>query len=91
MCFGGKVKVPKANPNQAAPEPILLEPPKGVEFGDGPADATDSAETTTGRKSLKVEKVGGGGDGTGKAVASDTGASKTTSGSAVRRALNKKT
>lgn len=87
MCFSKGIKVPKPSKEVKAPEPVLLEPPKGVEFGDGPDDTTNQDATPSkGIGSLKVAKTG---DGSQTAVASDTGISKTTKGGAIKRAMNK--
>jgi hypothetical protein len=74
---------------------MLLEAPKGAEFGDGADDTANSAETTSGLKSLKVEKSDvEKGDGSQTAVATDTGAStvkdiKPKASPAVKRALKR--
>lgn len=89
MCFSKKMKVPKPNMEQKAPDPILLEPPKGVDFGDGPDDATDGESSVKGRDSVTIKPTQG--DGTpGGATAKDTGAvKKTTASSAIKRAAKR--
>lgn len=89
MCFGAKMKVPKPQPQQLqAPEPQLLEPPKGVEVGDGPADTTDNPAPSKGIGSLTIKPTG---DGAQKATATDTGAAKvtTTKSPAIKRAMKR--
>lgn len=87
MCFSKGIKVPKPSTEVKAPEPVLLDPPKGVEFGDGADDATNQDATPSkGVGSLKVTKTG---DGSQSAVASDTGISTPTKGSAIKRAMKK--
>jgi hypothetical protein len=88
MCFGSKMKVAKPQPEQLkAPEPQLLEPPKGVEVGDGPGDAADAPASTKGIGSLTIKPTG---DGSQKATATDTGVAKTTTKSpAIKRALKR--
>jgi hypothetical protein len=93
MCFKSKMKQPKVSDQQAAPQPMLLEAPKGAEFGDGADDTTDKGETTSGLKSLKIDKATvETGEGSQAATASDTGASKVTpikKSPAVKRALKR--
>lgn len=98
MCFKSKMKQPKVSDQQAAPQPMLLEAPKGAEYGDGADDTTDSAETTSGLKSLKIDKTSTEkGDGTQSSTATDTGAgsvvkdttSKPKKSPAVKRALKR--
>ncbi|WCD55417.1 hypothetical protein LABOLPEG_00015 [Pseudomonas phage phi 21A] len=86
MCFKSKMKVPKPQAQQLqAPEPMLLEPPKGVEVGDGADDQTDKPENASkGIGSLTISKPKG--DGAQKAVSTDTGASKSP---AIKRALKR--
>lgn len=75
MCFSKKMKVPKPNTDIKAPDPVLLEPPKGVEMGDGPDDATDDdVVSSKGRDSVTIKKTG---EGTQRSTATDTGATST--------------
>lgn len=80
MCFSKKMKVPKPNTDQKAPEPVLLEAPKGIEFGDGADDNVDKSDDDTSSKkglsSLKVSKDTGDGTQSGT-VAKDTGITPT--------------
>lgn len=71
MCFKQKVKTPKTNPDALkAPEPVLIEEPKGVDFGA----TEDDQSTKTGTESLKVAKSDTDkGDGSSTATAADTG------------------
>lgn len=92
MCFSSKMKVPKADQNIKAPEPQLLEPPKGLEVGDGPDDSTDADATPTkGKDLVTIKKTG---DGTSTSTPTDTGSikapqSKPKGNPSVRRALTK--
>lgn len=88
MCFASKTKIPKPQPQQLqAPEPMLLEPPKGVEVGDGADDQTDKPENASkGIASLTIDKPKG--DGSQKVTSTDTGAAKP-KGSPVKRALRR--
>lgn len=94
MCFSKKMKVPKPNTDQKAPEPVLLEAPKGVEFGDGADDNVDKdTEGSTGKglSSLKVSKDTGDGTQAGT-VAKDTGITPTTkkpAASGIKRAMKR--
>lgn len=70
MCFSPKMKVPKPAPEQLkAPEPVLLEPPKGIEVGDGSSDS-QTTSPVTGRDAVTIPKTG---EGSQKVTASDTG------------------
>lgn len=86
MCFASKTKIPKPQPQQLqAPEPKLLEPPAGVEVGDGAVDLDDKPENASkGIGSLTISKPKG--DGSQKVVSTDTGASKSP---AIKRALKR--
>ncbi|QXV72577.1 hypothetical protein FRS_30 [Pseudomonas phage FRS] len=91
MCFKSKVKTPKTDPDSLkAPEPVLIEEPKGVDFGA----SEDDQSTDTGVDSLKVKKTDTDkGDGSSTATAKDTGFSSTkgSTSSPVKRALKKVT
>lgn len=90
MCFKSKVKTPKTDPDSLkAPEPVLIEEPKGVDFGA----SEDDQSTETGTEPLKVKKdstTSDKGDGSTTATAKDTGMGKTTS-APVKRAMKKVT
>ena len=90
MCFKSKVKTPKTDPDALkAPEPVLLEEPKGVDFGA----SEDDQSTDTGVDSVKVD-LEDQGDGSSSATAADTGtskASKPKASSSVKRAIKKVT
>lgn len=94
MCFKSKQKVPKTNPDSLkAPEPVLLEEPKGVDFG---ADGEKTEKTEDGVDGLKVEKsdVKDEGDGSSDAVATDTGMApvkKIKTRAPIKRAMKKAT
>jgi len=93
MCFKSKVKTPKTDPDSLkAPEPVLIDEPKGVDFG---GSNEDTGTDKTGVDSVKVEKdVKPSGDGSSSAVSTDTGMStnkKSGSSSNVKRALKKVT
>lgn len=87
MCFASKTKIPKPQAQQLqAPEPMLLEPPKGVEVGDGADDQVDKPENSSkGIGSLTIAKPKG--DGSQKVTSADTGASAKSP--AIKRALKK--
>ncbi|WYW04377.1 hypothetical protein Kurepalu2_00030 [Pseudomonas phage vB_PpuP-Kurepalu-2] len=93
MCFKSKVKTPKTNPDSLkAPEPVLIDEPKGVDFGA----SEDDQGTDTGVDGLTVKKSDVGatdkGDGSSTATAKDTGFSTVKKTSApVKRALKKVT
>ncbi|WYW00664.1 hypothetical protein Vasula_00027 [Pseudomonas phage vB_PpuP-Vasula] len=93
MCFSKKMKIPKPNTDQKAPEPVLLEAPKGVEYGDGADDdsSSDSSTSSKGLSSLKVTKDKDKGDGSQSTAIKDTGLSPTkkTSAPAIKRALKR--
>lgn len=75
MCFKSKVKTPKTDPDSLkAPEPVLIEEPKGVDFGATEGDQTD----TSGVDSVKIEKTATDkGDGSNSATSTDTGSTTT--------------
>lgn len=88
MCFSSKTKQPKTNPESLrAPEPVMAEEPKGVEFGDEGSEF----EENIGTEGLKVDKTKTAtGEGTQRSQASDTGAEKksaTKPRGSIRRAL----
>lgn len=94
MCFSSKVKTPKTNPESLkAPEPVLIEEPKGVDFG---ADGDNTSDDTKkdGIDSLKVKKSDAKdtGDGSNDAVAADTGMTnvkKVKPAASIKRALKR--
>lgn len=87
MCFSSKPKVAKTNPDSLkAPEPVMAEEPKGVEFGQ---DDTELSENI-GTEGLKVTKEEKTGEGTQSAVAKDTGTTskaKSRNSGSIRRAI----
>lgn len=92
MCFSSKAKTPKTNPEAVkAPEPVLIEEPKGVEFGATPEDAA----TEDGIDGLKVKKSDVStdkGDGSSNATAADTGTGtvkKVKPAASIKRALKR--
>lgn len=94
MCFKSKVKTPKTDPDSLkAPEPVLIDEPKGVDFGA----STDDQSTDTGVDGLTVKKDSNAtdkGDGSSSATATDTGfnsASKKAPVATVKRAIKKVT
>lgn len=90
MCFSSKAKTPKTNPEAVkAPEPVLIEEPKGVDFGAG--DDTQSDETgVDGLKVKKSDVATDKGDGSSNATAADTGTVKTVKPAAsIKRALKR--
>lgn len=91
MCFKSKIKTPKTNPDSLkAPEPVLIEEPKGVDFGS----STDDQSTDTGTDMLRVDKAATDkGDGSSSAVSSDTGSGtvkKIKPTAAIKRAVTAK-
>lgn len=89
MCFSSKPKVAKTNPEALkAPEPVMAEEPKGIEFsGDDDSEFSENIGT----EGLKVDRVKSG-EGSQTAVSTDTGISKkpvTKQRGAVRRAMNR--
>lgn len=72
MCFKSKVKTPKVNTNPPAPEPVMLEDPKGIDFG---GEESGSEQSDKDSKITKIDKDENG-DGTAKPVATDKGYSK---------------
>lgn len=89
MCFKSKVKTPKTDPDSLkAPEPVLIDEPKGVDFGA----SEDDQSTDSGVDGLTVKKsdVSDKGDGSSSATATDTGLKKTAS-APVKRAIKKVT
>lgn len=91
MCFSSKVKTAKTDPNSLkAPEPVLIEEPKGVDFGA----STDNQSTDTGVSATTVAKdtPSDKGDGSSSAVATDTGTTtKKPKSASIKRALTKVT
>ena len=95
MCFKSKVKTPKTNPDAVkAPEPVLIEEPKGVDFGSSEENQSDDE----GLDSLKVKKSDVSskdtGDGSSDAVAADTGTGtikKSKPAASIKKALKKVT
>lgn len=89
MCFKSKVKTPKTDPDSLkAPEPVLIDEPKGVDFGA----SEDDQSTDSGVDGLTVKKsdVSDKGDGSSSATATDTGLKKTPS-APIKRAIKKVT
>ncbi|MDU9399298.1 putative phage head protein [Pseudomonas sp. zfem003] len=92
MCFGSKVKTPKVNTNPPAPEPVLEEEPKGIDFGgeeSGSESASDDDKSTG--KITKIEREGESTDvPSALSTASSSKRKKSTmSSSAVRKSLTK--
>lgn len=70
MCFSSKPKTPKTNPDTLrAPEPVMAEEPKGIEFGDEDSEFKENIGT----EGLKVEKKPVTGEGTQRSQVTDTG------------------
>lgn len=55
MCFSSKVKTPKPQ-KPPAPEPVLIEDPKGIDFG-GEDSSADGDDNSTG-KITKIDREG---------------------------------
>lgn len=96
MCFKSKVKTPKTNPDAVkAPEPVLIEEPKGVDFGSTEDDDSTSDEGLDGLKVKKSDVSSKDtGDGSSDAVAADTGTGtikKSKPAASIKKALKKVT
>lgn len=97
MCFKSKApKTPKTDPEAVkAPAPVLIEEPKGVDFGSTEGD--EATQNEDGIDGLKIKKVAGDsdkGDGSSDAVAADTGTGtikKAKSTAPIKKALKKVT
>lgn len=97
MCFKSKVKTPKTNPEAVkAPEPVLVEEPKGVDFGG--SDGDEASDDEDGIDGLKISKSAGTatdkGDGSSSATAADTGVGsfkKSKSVAPIKKAMRKVT
>lgn len=59
MCFVPKVKTPAVNTSVPAPEPVLLDAPKGVEYGDGSSSNTNTDPLTKINKSSPSDQPAG--------------------------------
>lgn len=93
MCFSSKVKTPKPNTNVPAPEPVLEEEPKGIDFGgeDSGSEGSDDDESST-KKITKIDRKGTSSD-TPSALSTATSTKRKTSfmsTSAVRKSLTKR-
>ncbi|MBA1211539.1 DUF5476 domain-containing protein [Pseudomonas oryzihabitans] len=89
MCFSSKVKTPKVSSNIPAPEPVLEEEPKGIDYGADENKSTEGDED--GDNVAKVKREGESSD-TPSAL-STTKTTKTTAPtatSAIRRGLAKR-
>lgn len=86
MCFGAKVKTPKVSSNIPAPEPVLAEEPKGIEYGDDSDKDTDSDKIT------KIDREGESSDIPSALSTASSGPRKksTMSSAAVRKSLGKR-
>jgi hypothetical protein len=96
MCFKSKApKTPKTDPEAIkAPTPVLIEEPKGVDFGSSEENQSDDE----GLDGLKVKKTDVAttdkGDGSSDAVAADTGTGtikKAKPTASIKKALKKVT
>lgn len=93
MCFGSKVKTPKQNTNPPAPEPVVAEEPKGIDYGgeDSGSESAAGEDDTTG-KITKIEREGDSSD-VPSAVGSATSPKRkksSMSSAAVRKSLGKR-
>lgn len=92
MCFGSKVKTPKVSTALPAPEPVLAEEPKGIDYGGEDSGAENSSEEkdTTG-KVTKIDREGTSSD-VPSAFSTATSAKRKKSpmsSSAVRKAISR--
>ncbi len=93
MCFKSKIKTPKQNTNLPAPEPVVAEEPKGIDFGgeDSGSESAGGDENSTG-KITKIDREGESSD-TPSAIGTATSPKRkksTMSSSAVRKSLGGK-
>lgn len=75
MCFSSKVKTPKVSNKLPAPEPVMLEDPKGIDYGgeESGAEGESSEDNTKNIARIDLDKDRG--DGTSSATALDKGMS----------------
>lgn len=96
MCFKSKVKTPKVSSALPAPEPVLLEDPKGIDYGgeESGAEGSEDADNIA-RIDKDDEDDKETGDGTSRATALDKGMSTAKkfsyTTSSVKRNLSKRT
>lgn len=94
MCFSSKVKTPKVSTALPAPEPVLLEDPKGIDYGGEDSGSEGSDESST-KNIARIDREEPKGDGTSKPTALDKGTSTAKpfsyTTSAVRKSLTKRT
>ena len=76
MCFKSKIKTPKVSTALPAPEPVMLEDPKGIDYGgeESGSEGSDDESTDNIARIEKDDKDSG--DGTSSATALDKGTSK---------------
>ena len=96
MCFKSKVKTPKVNTALPAPEPVLLEDPKGIDYGGEESGAEGSEDSDNIARIDKDEDSSkDSGDGTSSATALDKGMSTAKkfsyTTSSVKKNLSKRT
>lgn len=91
MCFKSKVKTPKVSTALPAPEPVLQEEPKGIDFGGEDSGAENSSEEDTTEKVTKIDREGSSSDvPSAFSTASSTKRKKTLmSTTAVRKAISR--
>ena len=90
MCFKSKIKTPKPQA-PGAPQPVLAEDPKGVDFGGEDSGSESAVEGDTTGKITKIEREGESSD-VPSALSTATKAVRKkapTSSAAVRRAIAK--
>lgn len=92
MCFSSKVKTPKVSTALPAPEPVLEEAPKGIDYGGEDSGSENQGDEDSTKNIARVE-LEDKGDGSTKAVATDKGISKpkkfSYTTSSVRKSLSK--
>lgn len=89
MCFSSKVKTPKPQ-KPPAPEPVLEEEPKGIEFGGEDSGAEDDEDST--KKVTRIDREGDSSDipSALSTASSDKRKKSSMSSAAVRKSLGKR-
>lgn len=96
MSFSSKVKTPKVNTALPAPEPVLIEDPKGVDYGGEESGAEGTGDESSAKNIARIDKdEETQGDGTSNPTALDKGVSTAKkfsyTNSAVRKSITKRT
>lgn len=96
MCFSSKVKTPKVSTALPAPEPVLLEDPKGIDYGGEESGAEGTGDESSTKNIARIDKDDEDtGDGTSTPTALDKGTSTAKkfsyTTSAVKKSISKRT